>query len=317
MKNFSTNSDLEFSNEGRALKKNRYRSIDNIKCLTFTVSLDLTIFDANEAAVKGLGYDSKYQLTDKPLIATIYDPATYDELKEIFDKLEDKQDLRDEEVTLISSEGKTLRVMLNIDTVLDSTGNPLCRVLTHVAFTNNWVDSRKSRIINNRNYQLEGNKDQKKESNEQSFLVEGIIEQSLFAISISDPTGTIVKTNKKYREYKSVSSDEILGKLNVFEDLALIENGAIPKVKAVFNNLKPARFNIYSSNPVFRDNNQKGTQFIWLHVFVYPVLGNDGQLKSVVFQWINSNDRDNTDDLSGSNGEFAKNVHRKGHSMIL
>jgi PAS domain S-box-containing protein len=317
MKNFRTNSGLEFSKENPALNKKRDRSVDNLQCLTFTVSLDLTIVDVNEAAVNELGYDSKNQLMNQPLITTIYDPSTHEDLELLFQKLEEEQDLRYEEVTIISRDGKSKKVMLNVDTVLDRSGYPICRVFTHVAFLNSWVEKTSSVASANNAVVHSEKENQKKECCEQISLVEGIIEQSLFAISITDPTGTIIRTNKKFREYINLSSGEILGKINVFDDANLIENDVLPKVKSVFNELKPTRFNIFCSNPVIREKNQKGNTFVWLHVFAYPVMAETGQLKSVVFQWMNMGDPNNNEDEFGSEKDSKQNIHRKGHSIIL
>jgi PAS domain S-box-containing protein len=200
-----------------------------------------------------------------------------------------------------------------VDTIPDSSGNPLCKVLTHLTYSEEWDEKSHSGIPNDR---IE--KANKAEQNsEHQALVEGIIEQSLFAISISDSSGTLVKANKKFREYLCLSNEELLGKYNILDDANLIENGVIPKVKSVFENLKPVRFNILCRKPVVRDKFQKGNRFVWIHVFAYPVVDNYGDLKNVVFQWIDMNDNNFIDEIFNRNEEISRNIYRKGHSIVF
>ena len=313
MKSTGNTSGFEFSDFAHSQRRNLNQSIDNLQCLTFTVSNDLTIFDVNDAAVKLLGYQSKRQLTGRPLLYTIYDPSTHEQIRTLFERLEFEQDLRDELVTLISRNGKIMQVMLNVDTVLDTSGNPLCRVLTHVTFSDKWVEKKDDNISHDRVEDAY----KKEENSEHQALVEGIIEQSLFAISISDSSGTLVKANKKFREYLSLSNEELLGKYNILDDANLIENGVIPRVKSVFEDLRPARFNILCRKPVVRNKFHKGNRFVWIHVFAYPVVGNNGALKNVVFQWIDINENDFIDEIFNKNVEYSQNIYRKGHSIVF
>ncbi|MBW1784359.1 MAG: PAS domain S-box protein, partial [Deltaproteobacteria bacterium] len=117
-------------------------------------------------------------------------------------------------------------------------------------------------------------------------LLDDIMEHSPFAMWISDGTGMVVKTNRALRKALNLTDDKILGKYNVLEDVNLDEQGVMPQVRAVFKEHKPARFTIPWEAAKGGDVAFEGANDLWIDVSIFPVMGQEGDLRNVVCQWI-------------------------------
>lgn len=107
------------------------------------------------------------------------------------------------------------------------------------------------------------------------------------AMWISDPRGTVIKTNSALRKAMGVPDDRIIGKYNVFKDENLKEPGIRSKIRGVFRKKEAARFELTwrpeRAGPV--DFQETGELFI--HVTMFPVLSGTGTLTHVICQWMN------------------------------
>jgi len=79
--------------------------------------------------------------------------------------------------------------------------------------------------------------------NNQNFI-NSVIDQSPFAIWISDEKGTIIKCNAALEKFLNITDEQLIGKYNVFEDEVAIEQGLIPKIRTVFEDGKTANFSV-------------------------------------------------------------------------
>ncbi len=117
-------------------------------------------------------------------------------------------------------------------------------------------------------------------------LLDTIMEQSPFAMWISDASGMLIKTNIALRKALRLSDEQILGKYNVLEDNNLVREGVMEQVKAVFNELKPTRFIIPWKSTDVGDVIFTGGRDLWIDVSMFPIVDNEGNLKNVVCQWL-------------------------------
>lgn len=314
MESLNRNSKSVNSDSSNSRQHSQEKSIDNLMCLTVTISIDRTIVDANEATVSELGYISKFQLTGKPLIETIYDSADYKKLNMLFESVDFEEEVAEEDVTLIGVEGNKIPARLNIDTITDKAGNPLCRVLTHIIFTDDKInkDAKDQAAGKDKKNEI-----QEENSDEQISLIEGIMEQSPFAISVTDIKGNVLRTNRKFRHLLDLADEQILGGYNIFNEKNLMENGVMPLVRSVYNEMKPVKFNIpYKSFPDSKEET-KGQRIIWVHVYIYPVFGRNNVLKNVVFQWINITDNKPAPEKISRNKQILENIYKKGHAIVM
>ncbi|WMW25479.1 PAS domain S-box protein [Methanolobus sediminis] len=89
----------------------------------YIISPEGNIIDINESALKLLGYENE-EIIGKPL-ATIYAPELQSRMKEIFQKWQLKEDIIDEEMTIISKSGQRRTVLVSVSKLLDEDGNTL------------------------------------------------------------------------------------------------------------------------------------------------------------------------------------------------
>jgi len=77
----------------------------------------------------------------------------------------------------------------------------------------------------------------------EAFLNE-IIDQSPYAIWISDSAGTMIKLNEACRRSLKISDEEVVGKYNVLKDSIVRDQGFMPMVQSVFEQGATAQFEI-------------------------------------------------------------------------
>ncbi len=124
------------------------------------------------------------------------------------------------------------------------------------------------------------------EVNTQVDFLDNIMEQSPFAMWISDTTGTVIKTNRVLRESLNLTDQQIIGHYNVLEDENLEVQGVMPQVKSVFTLLKTAKFNIPWFSAKAGNVDFKNAQDLWIDVTIFPIVDKKGNLLNVVCQWI-------------------------------
>lgn len=88
----------------------------------YMISLDGKILDINKSAQKMLGY-RRDEIIGRPLVQTIYSPASQEKAKRLFEKWKKTGKLKNEEINIITKNGKERTVILNVDAVKDSEGN--------------------------------------------------------------------------------------------------------------------------------------------------------------------------------------------------
>jgi PAS domain S-box-containing protein len=132
---------------------------------------------------------------------------------------------------------------------------------------------------------------EQKFKNQVNFL-DTIINQSPFAMWISDATGTLIRSNLELRNILNVTDEQIVGKYNVLYDENLKEQGLSTAVKAVFEDFQPARFVVYwIGEKVGRDFEHTNVKSLWIDVSMFPIIDENGDLINVVCQYVDITDR--------------------------
>jgi PAS domain S-box-containing protein len=101
----------------------------------YNIDLDGRILDTNKSAVEMLGYDSKDELVGKPLITTVYAQGSRRKAKKLLREWRETGRLRNEELQVVTKQGKMIDVLLNVDTIRDEKGKPLCSISTQLDIT--------------------------------------------------------------------------------------------------------------------------------------------------------------------------------------
>jgi len=118
--------------ERLALEQYRlYQYFENLPLLAYNISADGSIKDLNNCAVKTLGYDSKEELIGRSVIE-LYAPLSRDRAKALLKKWKKKGKLCNEELQIVTKDGKTLDVLLNADMISAPNGDNLPSLSTHL-----------------------------------------------------------------------------------------------------------------------------------------------------------------------------------------
>ena len=132
---------------------------------------------------------------------------------------------------------------------------------------------------------------QGKEIKAQVNFLDSVMEQSPFAMWVSDTAGTVIRTNLALRQALNLTDDQIVGNYNVFGDGNLTQQGVMPQVKAVYDEQVPVRFSISWSGAGAGEVDFESAPELWIDVSMFPVLDHDGDLLNVVCQWIDISER--------------------------
>ena len=129
-----------------------------------------------------------------------------------------------------------------------------------------------------------------------SSFLDTIMEESPFAMWISDASGTVQKTNRALREALHLEDDRLVGKYNILDDTNMTQKGVMPQVKKVFEELEPAQFSILWQSSEAGDVAFAGAQDIHIEVALFPVVDGEGNLTNVVCQWVDVSERKRLED---------------------
>lgn len=169
---------------------------ENLPIPAYKISLYGKILDCNRLAVQTLGYEKK-QLLGKPLISTIYASVSQEKAKRLFFEWGKKEKIRNEEMKIVKKQGKTLDVLLNVDTISTLEGKPLYSLSTHI--------------------DISGQKKSQDKIQKYKNKIRSIFDSHPDAITVTDIEGNIVECNKATLNLHGFSSKkEVIGK-NAFE----------------------------------------------------------------------------------------------------
>lgn len=175
---------------------------ENEPSYCYMVSTDGEILDVNKSALSALGY-KKEELVGKSL-QVIYAPESQKRAKEIFEKWKKTGEIRNEELTIISKNGKKRVVLLSASSVRDEDG----RILHSVSVQRDISEEKKI-------------KNTLKES-EKKFRT--IFENSGTAMTIVGENMIISLVNSEFEKLSGFSKEEIEGKKKWTEFVARKED---------------------------------------------------------------------------------------------
>ncbi len=147
----------------------------------------------------------------------------------------------------------------------------------------------------------------KQKLNEQIEFLDSIVEQSNFAMWISDTKGTMIKSNKKLRDTLNLTNDQLIGKYNVFSDNNLSKEQLVA-IRDVFEQNRPYKLELFWEGAKVDKVNFKGSHDTWVEVFFFPVVDEIGSLKNVVCQWIDITEHKQVDEALKDSEAKYKNI---------
>ena len=121
--------------------------------------------------------------------------------------------------------------------------------------------------------------------NSENFL-NCIIDQSPYAIWISDENGRLLKINRACCTMLKITPDEVIGKYNILEDNIIKEQGLSPLVKQVFEQGKTVNFEIKYDNSKLKHLDLKANTYLILNVTIFPIKNIKGKITNAIIQHI-------------------------------
>jgi PAS domain S-box-containing protein len=128
-------------------------------------------------------------------------------------------------------------------------------------------------------------------------FLDRIIDMSPFALWVSDREGTIIRVNRALCEAIGLRQEEILGKYNVFRDKNLETQGVMREIEAVFRHHATARFSIPWKAADAGSPDFDRARDMFIDVSMFPILDAQGNLTSVVCQWVDITEQKATESL--------------------
>ena len=117
-------------------------------------------------------------------------------------------------------------------------------------------------------------------------LLNNIIEQSPFALLITDVAGNLIRLNQACRKKLRVTDEEVVGKYNILRDELVLEQGYMPLVRSVFSEGMTAKFEICYETAKVKHVDLKDQVAVILDVTISPVLDKGGHVTNALIQYI-------------------------------
>lgn len=124
----------------------------------------------------------------------------------------------------------------------------------------------------------------------EAFL-ESIIENSPYALWVSDHRGTLIRMNQACRDLLHVTDEDLVGKYNVLQDNVVAEQGAMHLVKKVFENGERVQFTLHYDSSQLKSLPLRKTARVVLEVTISPVLDEQNRLIHAIIQHVDITER--------------------------
>lgn len=129
----------------------------------------------------------------------------------------------------------------------------------------------------------------------ETFL-ETIIENSPYAMSVCNETGTLIRMNQACRDLLQVTDEDMIGNYNILEDNILEQQGMMPQVKRVFEKGEPVHFILDDDTAQLQSIQLEKTVHVIMDVTISPVLDQQGQVIYVIVQTADITERKRTEE---------------------
>lgn len=106
--------------------------IDSLPLMLYKVGLDGKIMQCNQSLIDHLGYSSSAELVGKSVVETIFAPASREKAVVLFNRWLRGEELRDEELDVVTKDGEIYSVLLDLGTAYDQEHQPVCAIATQM-----------------------------------------------------------------------------------------------------------------------------------------------------------------------------------------
>ncbi len=122
-------------------------------------------------------------------------------------------------------------------------------------------------------------------------FIDSIIEQSPFAIWISDTEGTLQRANRALKKYLNLTDEQLVGKYNAFRDPIAERQGLLPLFRTVYEEGKTINFTCDWDGNDIPTMDLKGSKSVSIEATMFPIHNSEGKLTNVVMSWTDVTER--------------------------
>ena len=124
----------------------------------------------------------------------------------------------------------------------------------------------------------------------EAFL-DRVIDQSPFAIFITDTEGVLQRANPALKRLLNLTDDQLVGQYNVLTDPLTIKQGLLPLFRTVYDQGRTVHFTCDWDGKDIPTLDLKNSNSVSIEATMFPIHSPEGELTHVVINWIDITDR--------------------------
>ncbi|MDM8523827.1 ATP-binding protein [Desulfococcaceae bacterium HSG8] len=150
----------------------------------------------------------------------------------------------------------------------------------------------------------------------EAFL-DRIIEQSPFAIWISDSEGTLQRANPSLKKFLNLTDEQLVGKYNALKDPVAEKQGLIPLFRTVYEEGKSISFTCDWDGNDIPTMDLKGSNSVSIEAAMFPIHNLENELTNVVLSWIDITERKRAEDALQKSEEFLGTIYKNSDISVF
>lgn len=280
----------------------RYRSLIEESPNAIFINRDNSIVLVNKRFKALMGATHEKELLGKSPFE-IFHPAYHDLIRERIKSIKDTGNAKPIEEQIVTLQGAVIDVEVYAS-IFEMDGEKAIHVIL------NDITERKKA-------EQELQVSELKYKNQANFL-DTIIENSPFAMWISDPNGYLVRVNQVLRDTLEIPIDMDITKYNILEDENFSNQGLTYILDDVFKNHKNSRFEMFWLGSETGEDNLSIPKKLWVFGSMFPITDESGKLINVIFQYVDITERKEAEQkLIESEEKFFKIFQSSPNAILL
>ncbi|OQY57632.1 MAG: hypothetical protein B6245_16045 [Desulfobacteraceae bacterium 4572_88] len=148
-------------------------------------------------------------------------------------------------------------------------------------------------------------------------FLDRVIDQSPFAIWISDAEGTLQRANPALKKFLNLTDEQLVGKYNVFKDPLAERQGLTPLIRTVYEESRSISFTCDWDGNDIPALDLKGSNSVSIEATMFPIHNSENDLTNVVLTWIDITKRKRAEEELRHLRNYLSNIINSMPSMLI